>query len=189
MPTEAKANQVQELKELFETLNSKDENERESILIGQLVHDKSPLWLPFESGMHLFLSGSTGAGKTAMTMRLLESVFLRRDVSLLVLDIKAFTHELYYTLEAVAEKVRSDERPVPFWRFTNRTGHSSHLFSIFHHDFWNNLTAEQRADTIGALSGSRSSRAGWTRKIASGKKHWSRRTAATDASIASSARS
>ena len=126
--------------------SSKDPDERESIPVGKVVHDNGPISLPFKEGSHYAIFGANGAGKTAFILRLAESLFHRGDVSIFALDLKSDTNELYYTLEAAANQARSDATPIPFWRFTNRTGDSSHLFSMFHQLFWRRLTPEQRAD-------------------------------------------
>jgi hypothetical protein len=135
--------------ELNDTLrNSRNADERDSIYWGRVVSDGSPVFLPMKVLMaHMLLVGSTMSGKTARLQYLLESLLLRGDTSIIVLDLKADTFELLQSMLAIAPIVR--ERlgvSLPVKRLSNRHGHSSHVFSQADQEHWLNLTQIQRVD-------------------------------------------
>lgn len=90
---------------------------------------------------HFWISGSTGAGKTALLMCLLEQ-FIHRGYSVLCMDLKATSFEIYYTLLALAQ--RDPARQIPTWHFTNRNGWSTQLCSPFEQTFWRTLSSAER---------------------------------------------
>lgn len=116
--------------------------EQDSLMLGQVIEDSSPLLPTLKTAnSHIWISGSTGAGKTALLMCLLEQ-YVHRGYSVLCLDLKATSFELYHTLDAMSK--RDPKNPIPIWHFTNRHGWSTQFCSPFTQSFWKGLAPDDR---------------------------------------------
>jgi Bacterial protein of unknown function (DUF853) len=116
--------------------------ERDSLMLGHVIADSSPLLPTLKTAnSHIWISGSTGAGKTALLMCLLEQ-YIHRGFSALCLDLKADSFELLHTLSALAQ--RNSAKPIPLWHFTNRHGWSTQFCSPFTQKFWKALSPAER---------------------------------------------
>lgn len=121
------------------------------VFLGFSAADNMPIWAPMSSLMrHAVTIGSSGSGKTAELLRVIDTYLLRGDTSIVVLDMKSDSYEILQTMLS---------HKWPTWVFTDRQGNSSHLFSLFHQDFWANLNPVQKADIEQASMGMTLSRA------------------------------
>ncbi len=124
--------------------------ERDSLLLGNVLADSSPILLPLKTaGSHSWIVGATGAGKTAMLMFLIEQ-FIWRGFSVAAFDLKADTFELLHTLQSMAIKDTS-KPPLPIWHFTNRNGWATQFCSPFSQRCWKVMSPDERTNVI--LSG------------------------------------
>ena len=97
---------------LSDMRGSSDRLERESIFLGRVLVDNSPVLLPlsdFES--HMSAIGSTRSGKTAFFIHLIEQA-LRLGYSIIVLDLKADSFELLHTMMAVHSTLGGGRSPL-----------------------------------------------------------------------------
>lgn len=123
--------------------------ERDSIFLGQVHSDGSPILLPLKTtAAHTWIAGATGAGKTAMLMFLLEQ-FIHLGYSIACIDLKADTFELWHTLLSKANQQPS--QPLPIWHFTNRNGWATQFCSPFSQSCWKQLSPGERTNVM--LSG------------------------------------
>ncbi|MCC7339278.1 MAG: DUF853 family protein [Pirellulaceae bacterium] len=123
--------------------NSPNTIERDSLIVGSVLADSSPVLLPLKvAGSHIWIAGTTGCGKTAKLMCLLEQ-FIHRGYSVVCIDLKADSFELLHTLEAVAVNLKT---PIDTWHFTDRHGWPTQLCSPFAQSFWKTLGPSERTN-------------------------------------------
>lgn len=114
--------------------DSSDPIERDSIYVGRNVHDGSPLLVPrgvFSEHAHFL--GDSGSGKTSLGLApLIEQLATGKSCSLVVIDLKADSLELYATLAAAAvERQRLTGEEVPLKQFTSEPDLSTYAFNPF----------------------------------------------------------
>jgi hypothetical protein len=135
--------------------NSVDPIERNSLFMGRVAHDGSPL-LPPRSILreHAHFLGDTGGGKTSLGLApLIEQLLSGQDCSVIVIDLKADSLELLATLCAAVEKRAAQTgRAVPVKHFSNQRGKATFAFNPLLQQFWKNLDLYMRTDIqCGAL--------------------------------------
>jgi len=150
----APENPVQTL--LDDIRNSDDPTERNSIYLGRVVADGSPVLIPREVfGEHAHGLGDSGGGKTSLFLcPLIEQLGRAGDCSIIVIDNKADTLELFASLQAVAERVRQEQgTELPLKVFSNQGGNASFGFNPMQQPFWENFDLFTRTDIICGANG------------------------------------
>jgi len=135
--------------------SSDDPVERESIFMGRVAQDATPFIVPRKVySEHAHFLGDSGGGKTSMGLSpLAEQLGIRGDCSIIVVDLKADSMELFGMLEATARKARERTGRSPAIKhFTNQTDRSTFAFNMLRYPFWKDLDLYMRTDILcGAL--------------------------------------
>jgi|GEM_PF-6228140 len=135
---------------LDQICNSKDRVERDSIWLGFVDHDRTPILYPVDALFrHSILLGKTGSGKTSYLMGLLSQLIYRGDVSTVFIDLKAMGWEVLASMQdaaAAAQKRHAASFPVD--HFTLDFGESTHLFDVFSQAWWKTLPPPQRTGVV-----------------------------------------
>jgi hypothetical protein len=130
--------------------------ERESVYLGRVVSDGSPVLIPRSVyHEHAHILGDSGSGKTSLgLLPLLEQLVAGGDCSVVVLDMKGDSNELLTTLQAAVERVRSQTgRGIPIKHFTNRADRSTFAFNPLTQPYWDNLEPYVRTDLLADVLG------------------------------------
>ena len=134
---------------------SEDPVERRSLYMGRLQSDGSPLLVPREVfHEHGHFLGDSGSGKTSMGLApWLEQIITGDDCSVIVIDLKADSHELLATLASAArDRSQLTGRPIPVRHFSNQSSLSSYAFNPLLQPFWLAMDPYVRTDILcGAL--------------------------------------
>jgi len=86
--------------------SSSDRWERESLYLGKIQYDQTPILTPLSvARKHIWAVGGTGSGKTTFLTSLIEQFACRGDTSIVVGDLKADSFELLATVEAARERL------------------------------------------------------------------------------------
>ena len=133
--------------------NSGNEDESESLYLGRISYDQSPLLVPervFREHAHFL--GDSGSGKTARGLSpLLEQIVSRGNASVMVLDLKGDSPELLQTLyqgAKTAKELAQNRMTVPVRYFTLREDQATYAFNPFRLKCWQQLNSLQRADIL-----------------------------------------
>ena len=133
--------------------NSGNEDENESLYLGRISYDQSPLLVPekvFREHAHFL--GDSGSGKTARGLSpLLEQIVSRGNASVMVLDLKGDSPELLQTLyhgAKTAKELAKSRRTMPVRYFTLREDQATYAFNPFRLKCWQQLNSLQRADIL-----------------------------------------
>ena len=133
--------------------NSGNEDERESLYLGRISYDQSPLLVPekvFREHAHFL--GDSGSGKTARGLSpLLEQIVSRGNASVMVLDLKGDSPELLQTLyqgAKTAEELSRNKTVFPVRYFSLREDQATYAFNPFRLKCWQQLNALQKADIL-----------------------------------------
>lgn len=135
--------------------HSSNKIESESIYLGRLAHDHSPLLVPrivFQEHAHFL--GDSGSGKTARGLTpLAEQLIADGKSSLMVIDLKGDSGEMFASLRAAAVAARNDAgRKIPIRYFNTREDASTFAFNPFQLTCWSRLNLFQQTDILcGAL--------------------------------------
>ena len=135
---------------------SPDPVERESIYLGKVVADGSPVLVPRKVYReHAHGLGDSGSGKTALFLcPLIEQLVSFGDCSLIVLDLKADTLELLATLASAAERVRADRGiSLPLKYFSNQKDRATFAFNPMTQPFWSHFDLLTRTDILCGANG------------------------------------
>lgn len=135
---------------------SSDGIERDSIYHGRVVDDGSPVYVPRAVYReHAHGLGDSGSGKTALFLcPLIEQLGSFGDCSILVIDLKADTPELFATLHSVAETVsRTRGVRLPVKYFSNQAGKATFAFNPLTQPFWTNFDLLTRTDILCGANG------------------------------------
>ncbi len=140
---------------LSDIRQSSDLIERESVYLGRVVADGSPVLVPrtvFQEHAHGL--GDSGAGKTSLFLcPLIEQLVRGGDCSVIVLDLKADTLELLATLQAAAEAARRERKlPLPLKVFSNQAKQSL-AFNPMTQPFWSQFDLLTRTDILCGATG------------------------------------
>lgn len=134
---------------------SVDPIERKSVFMGQVAQDKSPLLVPRDLYCeHGHFLGDSGAGKTSLGVApLVEQLGRTGDCSIIVVDLKADSMELFSTLQAAASGANPQiHNDIPIKHFSNQKGLSTFGFNLLRYAFFRNLDLYLRTDILcGAL--------------------------------------
>ncbi|WP_437191140.1 type IV secretory system conjugative DNA transfer family protein [Planctomicrobium sp. SH527] len=136
--------------------NSADPTERNSIYLGRVVADGSPVLVPRQVfGEHAHGLGDSGGGKTSLFLcPLIEQLGRTGDCSIIVIDNKADTLELFASLQVVAERVRQEQgSELPLKVFSNQGDKASFAFNPMMQPFWDNFDLFTRTDIICGANG------------------------------------
>lgn len=148
---------------------SKNPIERNSILLGRVAADGSPVLLDRSLlREHAHFLGSSGGGKTSMGLApLIEQLISFGDSSVIVLDLKGDSHELLAAVNAARDRLlstRGIEMPLQCFNLENSA--ATHAFTPLASPAWMELTELQRTDilsgALGLLYGSTYGRAFFT---------------------------
>lgn len=125
--------------------------ERDSIYLGRIAHDGSPLLVPravFQEHAHLL--GDSGSGKTARGLiPLAEQLIADGRSSLMVIDLKGDSQEILASLKFAASR---HGQQIPLRYFSIREDQSTFAFNPFQLPCWSRLNLFQRTDVLcGAL--------------------------------------
>lgn len=137
-----------------EVQNSPDPVERRSLLMARLVSDGSPLLVPRKVfGEHAHFLGASGAGKTSLGLApWIEQTFLGEDCSIVVIDLKADTMELYAALHAAAEHRGTDSGRSISIRHVSNQARNTFGFNPLRQSYWKDLDDYTKTDILcGAL--------------------------------------
>ncbi len=134
--------------------NSSNPVERDSIFLGRVAHDGSPLLVPravFREHAHIL--GDSGSGKTARGLiPLAEQLIADRQSSLMVIDLKGDSQEILSSLNVCAKQYGSGSSQIPVRHFSIREDHATFAFNPFQLPCWQRLNLFQRTDVLcGAL--------------------------------------
>ncbi len=134
--------------------NSSNPVERDSIFLGRVSHDGSPLLVPravFREHAHIL--GDSGSGKTARGLiPLAEQLIADRESSLMVIDLKGDSQEILSSLNLCAKQYGTGSSPIPVRQFSIREDHATFAFNPFQLPCWQRLNLFQRSDVLcGAL--------------------------------------
>ena len=141
---------------LADLRRSPDPTERESVYLGRVVADGSPVLVPrsvFREHAHGL--GDSGAGKTSLFLcPIIEQLVMQGDCSVVVLDLKADTLELLATLQAAGEAVRR-ERGVrmPLKVFSNQANKTTFAFNPMTQPFWSHFDTQTQTDILCGANG------------------------------------
>ncbi len=136
--------------------SSPDRTERNSLLLGCVVADGSPVLMPREVYLeHGHALGDSGGGKTSLCLcPTIEQLASFADCSIVVLDLKADSLELLASLQAAADAVgRRTGRPLPLKFFSNQRTHSTFAFNPMKQPFWRNFDLLTQTDILCAANG------------------------------------
>ena len=145
-----------EWKEITERIrSSQNEIERESLYLGRITYDQSPMLVPSEVFReHAHFLGDSGSGKTARGLSpFIEQVIGSGNASVMVLDLKGDSPELLQTLKQGAKTAKElNGSEVPIRYFTQRDDMATYGFNPFKLPCWNRLNELQKTDILcGAL--------------------------------------
>ena len=136
--------------------HSNDPIEKDSIFLGRVVQDGSPVLVPRKIFTeHAHGLGDSGSGKTSLFLcPLIEQLAASGDCSIIVIDLKADTLELLATLTAAAEKLRNERgTSIPVKCFSNQADRSSFAFNPMTQSFWSKFDLLTKTDILCGANG------------------------------------
>ena len=125
--------------------------EKNSLLLGYVAADHSPVLvdrsLLFQ---HAHVLGATGTNKSSMGLApLIEQLISFGDASVIVIDLKSDSPELFYAAQAAVKSLRSEQgKDIPLKIFSLENETQSHLFNPFLTSGWTRLSILERTDVI-----------------------------------------
>ncbi len=145
-----------EWKEITDRIrSSQNEIERDSLYLGRLTYDQSPMLVPSDVFReHAHFLGDSGSGKTARGLSpFIEQVLGSGNASVMVLDLKGDSPELLQTIKQGAKTAKElNGTDVPVRYFTQRDDLATYGFNPFKLPYWNRLNELQKTDILcGAL--------------------------------------
>lgn len=131
--------------------HSPDIRERQSIYLGQVVADGSPVLVPrsvFTEHAHAL--GDAGSGKTSLFLcPLIEQLGMAGKCTIIDIDLKADTREHLASLKRAADVFsRLWGIRVPLKIFSDQVGMPTHAFNPMDQPFWPNFDMRTRADIL-----------------------------------------
>lgn len=147
--------QPDEWKQITDTLReSHNAVERDSLFLGRVASDNSPMLVPREIiDHHAHLSGDSGPGKTSRGLApLIEQLVGRGDCSCMVLDLKGDSQELLQAAIAAGQTAGERGVGVPIKAWNLDADLATHAFNPFKLSSWGRLTLTGKTDALcGAL--------------------------------------
>lgn len=134
---------------------SNDPVERESLLLGWLAPDSTPLLYP-RSGLlaHTAVEASTEGGKTSRVLVPLTEQFMSfPNGSAVIVDGKADSNDFLSTAQAIAENAAAEGRSIKVKFFTPIEGNATYVLNPFSQECWQRMNFAQRADYLCAMLG------------------------------------
>ena len=141
---------------LSQIQTSPDQTERQSLYLGRVVADGSPVLIPFSVFReHAHCLGDSGGGKTSLFLcPIIEQLIASRDCSVIVIDLKGDKLELLASLVAAAEAKRDGGlSEIPLKVFSNQSDRSTFAFNPLTQPFWHQLDAIVQTDILCAANG------------------------------------
>ena len=135
---------------------STDLTERNSVYLGRVVADGSPVLVPHKIFReHAHGLGDSGSGKTSLFLcPIIEQLARSGECSLIVLDLKGDSLELLASLQSAAEYVRQHRGlPVPLKCFSNQADRATFAFNPMAQPFWTQFDLLTRTDILCAACG------------------------------------
>ena len=130
---------------------STDPIERDSVYTGRVAHDNSPVLVPRTVfGAHGHFLGDTGSGKTSRGLApLVEQLGSDGRCSIIVVDLKADSMELYSTLRGTANACKSNTgAEVPLKHVSNQQQRSTFACNPLRQPYWKHLDTYTRTDIL-----------------------------------------
>lgn len=127
--------------------NSKNPKESESLLVGYVAADASPIIV--DRGLcfqHIHVLGATGTNKSSMGLApLIEQLISFGDASVIIIDLKGDSPEMYYAAEAAVQAFRPQTK-MQFFSLENKT--RTQIFNPFLTRGWADLGLSERDDIL-----------------------------------------
>ena len=136
--------------------SSPDPTERDSIYLGRVVADGTPMLVPRKIFTeHAHGLGDSGSGKTSLFLcPLIEQLVMSGDCSVIVIDLKADSLELLATQIAAAERLERERCiKIPVKCFSNQADRSTFAFNPMTQPFWENFDLLTRTDILCGANG------------------------------------
>lgn len=141
---------------LSDIWQSLDETERNSVYLGRVVEDGSPVLVPREVFReHAHGLGDSGSGKTSLFLSpLIEQLVCGAECSVVVIDLKADSLELLAALQAAAQAVQVRRgTALPLKYFSNQLDRSTYAFNPLTQPYWSKFDLLTRTDILCGATG------------------------------------
>ncbi len=125
--------------------------ERNALFFGYVAADNSPTLVDRSlCSQHMHILGATGKNKTSMGLApLVEQLISFGDASVIIIDLKGDSPELYYAAEAAVNDYRARKKSdIPLKLFSLDNGTRSHMFNPFLTTGWTGLSTLERTDIL-----------------------------------------
>lgn len=136
--------------------NSADQTESRSYYMARVVADGSPFIVPREVFReHAHFLGDSGTGKTSLGLApWIEQTVAFGDSSVVVVDLKADSLELFATLQRAAEDLHGRTgRRTPIKYFTNQSQLSTYAFNPLTQPYWSSFDPYIKTDILCGAAG------------------------------------
>lgn len=136
--------------------SSPDLIERDSIYMGRVVSDGTPMLVPRKVFTeHAHGLGDSGSGKTSLFLcPIIEQLVMSGDCSVIVIDLKADSLELLATQIAAAERLERERGiRIPVKCFSNQADRATFAFNPMTQPFWHNFDLLTRTDILCGANG------------------------------------
>ena len=136
--------------------SSPDLIERDSIYMGRVVSDGTPMLVPRKVFTeHAHGLGDSGSGKTSLFLcPIIEQLVMSGDCSVIVIDLKADSLELLATQIAAAERLERERGiRIPVKCFSNQADRATFAFNPMTQSFWDNFDLLTRTDILCGANG------------------------------------
>ena len=142
--------------DILRSLRRGNEIERDSLYLGRVVADSSPVIVPRKIYKeHAHILGDSGSGKTSRALApTMEQLISFGDCSVIVIDLKADSLELLATLDAAAERTREEKGiRLPLKYFSNQRNRATFAFNPMQQPFWKDLDLNTQTDLLLGAAG------------------------------------
>ncbi|MBN8600632.1 MAG: TraM recognition domain-containing protein [Planctomycetes bacterium] len=127
--------------------SSSNRLERNAIHLGNVAADNSPVLIDRSLCMeHMHILGATGNNKTSVGLApLIEQLASFDDTSIVIVDLKGDTPELYHAARIAVEEFRR-ESSIQYFALENNQ--LSQVYNPFHSAAWDSLSLLERSDVL-----------------------------------------
>jgi hypothetical protein len=127
--------------------NSKNPAESESLLMGYVAADASPIMVDRRLCLqHIHVLGATGTNKSSMGLApMIEQLISFGDASVIIIDLKGDSPEMYYAADAAVQAFRPQTK-MQFFSLENKT--RTQIFNPFLTRGWTDLGQSERDDIL-----------------------------------------
>ena len=125
--------------------------EQNALFLGYVAADHSPVMMDRSlCFQHIHVLGATGNNKSSMALApLIEQLISFGDASVIVIDLKADSPELFHAAEkAVSNHRAMKDTDIPLKVFSMENGTKTHLFNPFLTTGWTRLSTLERTDIL-----------------------------------------